>query len=254
MDRTQLQQYLDQQLQVDQFKDYCPNGLQVEGRDEIQSILCATTANLALCQKAAEENYDAILCHHGFFWRNESPVVTGTHFRRLQTLLKHNINLFAYHLPLDVHPQWGNNLALAEHMGWQVEGSVAAGGVDNLLWYGRLPKLMTTKTLRTDLKNKLAREPQMVGDCEDGRRIQKIAWCTGAAEDFIAQAGTDLGAEAYISGEISLATPDTALELGMIYFGAGHHATERYGVQKLGNHLQEKFKIRVHYREQNNPV
>ena len=254
MNRTELQKYLDEQLRVRVFRDYCPNGLQVQGKDEIESILCATTANLALCVEAADNGYDAILCHHGFFWKNEPADLTGIRRQRIKILLQADISLFAYHLPLDVHPRWGNNVALAERMGWNIEGFADAGGVENLLCYGSPTQTLNSTELVDSLRESLDRIPIAVGR-EDSRSepLRRIAWCTGAAQGFLEQA-VALGADAYVSGEISLAQTDFSREAGILYVSAGHHATERYGVQRLANHLREKFQLRVNYSEQNNPV
>ena len=256
MQRAELQSYLDAALRVRQFKDYCPNGLQVEGREGIERVLAATTANLELCQKAAAQGYDAILCHHGFFWRNEPPTLCGPRQRRVKALLDADVNLFAYHLPLDVHESWGNNVALAGHLGWEVERFTEAGGIDGLLCLGRPSGAegASADALIAGISKGLGRAALAVGwEGQRDRPVESMAWCTGAAQDFLSRA-IDLGVDAYISGEISLATTDLAREAGILYIAAGHHATERYGVQRLANHLAERFSIQIDYCEQDNPV
>ena len=258
---TDLLESLDDWLQPSLIKDYCPNGLQVEGRNEIKRILCGVTACEALIDRAIEFGADALLVHHGYFWSGESAVITGMKKRRLVKLLQHDISLLAYHLPLDVHTELGNNAGLAKQLEFKVEGHRSAGGTDNLLWYGRLPVPMDKAELAAHIKVKLAREPLLVspyfeesGSEESGTpKFQTVAWCTGGAQGFVDQAA-ELGVDVYLSGEISEQTVHSAREQDICYVAAGHHATERYGVQLLGQAIANRFGVEVRFAEVNNPA
>ncbi|QFU23117.1 Nif3-like dinuclear metal center hexameric protein [Shewanella eurypsychrophilus] len=250
MTRTELGRYLSKFLQVSQFKDYAPNGLQVEGRAEIKKIVTGVSASQALIAKAIELNADALLVHHGFFWKGEAEVITGMKQRRIKALLTHDINLFGYHLPLDAHPMLGNNAELGRKL--DISDAEAVEGVaQGLIWQGRLDTPMTAQDFSTHLAKVLNREPLHIGD--DSAEIQRIAWCTGGAQDYIDHAA-DLGVDAFISGEVSERTYHSAIELGIHYFAAGHHATERYGIQALGEHLAREFDIEHIFVDINNPV
>ena len=246
--RADLAAYLDTLLEPGRFKDYCPNGLQVEGEPTVTRVVCGVTASLALVKAAAACGAQAVLVHHGYFWRGEDPRIVGTRRERIATLLAHGINLFAYHLPLDVHPEFGNNVQLALHLGWPVSGRA---GEDGLVCLGDLPAPRDAAWLRDGLAAGLGREPLLVG--EASRPIRRLAWCTGAAQDAL-QVAIDAGADAFVSGEISERTTHLAREAGVLYASAGHHATERYGVQALGVHLAGRFGIRVDFVDDPNPA
>ncbi len=246
MDRMELAAYLDGLLDAGRFRDYCPNGLQVEGRPEVRRIVCGVTASQALLEAALAADADALLVHHGYFWRGEDGRITGIRRARLKTLLKNDLSLFAYHLPLDAHAELGNNVQLALRMGWTVEGRFAEQDVGFL---GRTEG--TAQELAEKLALKLGRLPLLVGDA--ARPVKRIAWCSGGAQDYFEQA-IAAGADAYVSGEISEQTVHLAQESGVPYLAAGHHATERYGVQALGAHLAERFGIECRYVEIDNPV
>lgn len=250
VDRDSLSQYLAQELQIARFRDYCPNGLQVEGRSDIRRIVSGVTACQALLDKALDLEADAVLVHHGYFWRGEEMRVLGYKKRRLQTLLKHDINLFAYHLPLDAHPSLGNNAQLAALLDLQMESQFAE---DNLACLGRctLPHLHTVAQFVQHVQARLGRAPTLIGDPEQA--LGKIAWCTGAAQSMLAQA-IDAGAQLYLSGEISEPTVHLAREAQVGYLACGHHATERYGVQALGQMLQDQFGIEHVFVDIDNPV
>jgi dinuclear metal center YbgI/SA1388 family protein len=252
LDRGELAAFLDDLLDARRFADYCPNGLQVEGAPQINRVVCGVTASLALVEAAVREGAQAVLVHHGWFWRGDDPRVIGPRRRRLATLLAHDISLFAYHLPLDVHPEFGNNVQLARRMGWP-DGE--AFGKDGLLRMAELDSPGTEPLgaagLAASLHSTLGREPLLVGDLS--RPIRRIAWCTGAAQDSLQQA-IDAGADAYLSGEIAERTTHLAREAGVIYAAAGHHATERYGVQALGGLLRTRFGLEVVFVDDPNPV
>jgi dinuclear metal center YbgI/SA1388 family protein len=245
-------------LGVARIKDYCPNGLQVEGRPQIKKIITGVTASLDLIERAIQEKADAILVHHGWFWKNDDSRVVGQLHDRLKLLMSHDINLFAYHLPLDIHPQLGNNAQLAKMMGWTVvkpskKSPLATLGVmDGLIWEGKpMASQKTLGQLSRSLASRLGRDPLVVGDLN--QPIKRIAWCTGGAQNYIKEASL-MKVDAYISGEISESTFHAANELGVAYIAAGHHATERYGIQALGQHLEKTFRIRHQFIDLPNPV
>lgn len=248
MHRSDLLSYLDDTLQSARLKDYCPNGLQVEGRETIGRIVCGVSASARLIDEAIARQADAILVHHGYFWRGEDGRITGMRRARLHALLTHDINLFAYHLPLDVHPEWGNNAQLAKRMNWQITGTFADQGLGCI---GTLASPMTADALARQLAQSLGREPLLVG--EGTRTVTKVAWCTGGAQGYFEQA-IAAGADVYVSGEISEPTVHTAVESGVPFIAAGHHATERYGVAALGAHLAERFGLDCPFVDIDNPV
>jgi len=248
MERAELQRYLDTLLDVARFKDYCPNGLQVEGRAQVSRVVCGVTASQALLDAAVARGADAVLVHHGYFWRGEDGCITGLRRRRLGTLIANDINLFAYHLPLDAHPELGNNAQLARLMGWLPEGRF---GEQDIGWTGRLAEGETLEALARGAAARLGREPLMLGD--PGRRIERIAWCTGGAQGYFEQAIAQ-GVDCFVSGEASEPTTHLARESGVAYMGIGHHASERYGVKALGAHLAAAFGIEAEFVEVDNPV
>ena len=245
MKTNDLSNYLNQVLQPERFSDYCPNGLQVEGKPEINKIVTGVTASMDLLQAAHKANADAVLVHHGYFWRSENLPITGIKKHRIQFLLQHEINLFAFHLPLDMHPELGNNVMLAKQLGLKVD---AWSGMLALL---ELNKPQTLKRFAETIEEKLNRIPLVIGDLS--RPIKRIALCTGAAQGFIEQA-VAANVDVYISGEISEQTVHVARETGMSYISAGHHATERYGIQALGEHLGQKFGLVHEFIDCENPV
>ncbi|MGB4811660.1 MAG: Nif3-like dinuclear metal center hexameric protein [Methylophilaceae bacterium] len=244
----ELVHYNQQLLQVERFKDYCPNGLQVEGRAEIQKIVSGVTASMALLEAAYDEKADLILVHHGYFWKNEESRIIGIKRQRLAFLLQNNLNLMAYHLPLDAHVELGNNAQLGRVLGLVPLGYT---GENSLMAFAELPQASTLQHFATHVEFKLQRSPLVLGDRH--KKIQKIAWCTGAAQDYMEEA-IALGADVFISGEVSEQTTHLAQESGVAYIAAGHHATERYGVQALGAHLAEKFNLQHLFIEIKNPV
>jgi dinuclear metal center YbgI/SA1388 family protein len=240
--------YCNTLLRVNEFSDYCPNGLQVEGQNEVRKIISGVTACQALIDRAIEQQADAILVHHGYFWKNEAPVITGIKRQRIAALLENGISLLAYHLPLDAHDTLGNNATLAEKLGFQVDG-VNSGG---LLWHGHLSQAVSADTFTQHIAQCLGREPLHL-PAGSGRKIKRVGWCTGGAQHYIEQAAT-LGLDAYISGEVSEQTFHLAQELDIHYFAAGHHATESYGVQALASHLAKEFDLHCEFIDVPNPV
>lgn len=250
MTRIELAQYLADFLHVSAFKDYAPNGLQVEGKNEIGTIVTGVTACQALIDEAIRLNADAILVHHGFFWKNEPEVIIGMKQRRIKALLTHDINLFGYHLPLDAHPMLGNNATLARQLGI-VDAEPIEGVAQGLLWRGRFDLPVSASELGSILEKVLGRTPQHIG--ESAADIQNLAWCTGGAQDYIDIAAS-LGVDAFISGEVSERTFHCAVEQGIHYYAAGHHATERFGIEALGWHLAREFNLVHHFVDITNPV
>lgn len=244
--------YTNDLLRVDEFRDYCPNGLQVEGKSVVNHIVMGVTASQALLDQAIAQQADAILVHHGYFWKGEHEAITGIKKKRLQALLQQDINLLAYHLPLDTHRDLGNNAQLAQVLGLTDVSCIEQGKMKGLLWQGRLEPALTPASLSRHLNDCLQHQPLFLDGGHQGE-IATIAWCTGAAQGYI-EAAAELGVDAYISGEISEQTTHQSRELGVHYFAAGHHATERYGVQALGKHLAEKFQLSCEFIDCPNPV
>ena len=248
MKRDELMRYLDELLESARFKDYCPNGLQVEGRPEIRRIVAGVTASQALVDQAVARGADALLVHHGWFWRGEDGRVTGFRKKRLQTLLAHDINLIAYHLPLDGHAEFGNNAQLAQRLDWTVEGRF---GEQDVGWYGRLDETRTLGEVTRRVSAELGREPLVIG--AETQQVSRIAWCSGGAQSLF-EAALSLGVQAFLSGEISEQHVHLARESGVAYLAAGHHASERYGIEALAAHLAAKFGLDCAFIDIDNPV
>lgn len=249
MQLTELGARLDALLDAQGLKDYCPNGLQVEGRAEVARVLCGVTASQALIDRAVAQGYDALFVHHGLFWRGDDGRVTGFRRRRLRALLVNDVSLFAYHLPLDVHPRLGNNAQLAALMGWEGEGRFAD---QELGWIGRPERPgMLAGEIATAIGERLARAPLLVGDAD--RVVSRIAWCTGAAQGYFEQAIL-AGADLYVSGEISEQTVHLARESGVPYIAAGHHATERYGARAVAQWMTQELGLVADFVDLDNPV
>jgi dinuclear metal center YbgI/SA1388 family protein len=260
--RDQLTQYLDGLLECNRFSDYCPNGLQVEGKPTISKLVTGVTASLALVEAAVREGADALLVHHGLFWKGDDMRVIGWKAKRLATLLKHGINLYAYHLPLDAHPTLGNNAQLGKLLGIRPDRPPQGRfGDHGLGWIGSLAKPMRIRPFHRHLEEVLARNALQVGVFEDvmpqgpsdGPSVKRIAWCTGGAQHYL-EAAARAGAEVFISGEISEQTTHLARELGMTYIAAGHHATERGGAMALGEHLKKQYGLQVKFVDVANPA
>lgn len=248
MHRDELGAYIDNLLEAARYRDYCPNGLQVEGRAEVRRVVCGVSASQALLDEAVRRNADAVLVHHGWFWKNDDSRITGIRRKRMGTLLGADINLFGYHLPLDGHAELGNNAQLAKRLGWRIDGRFADQDIGFL---GRPAETVTAGDIASVLERVLGRTVMLVGDAT--RPVGRLGWCSGGAQGMFEQAIV-AGAECFISGEISEQTVHLARESGVPYIAAGHHATERYGVMALGEHLREKFGLDCEYVELDNPV
>jgi dinuclear metal center YbgI/SA1388 family protein len=249
--RTECLSYIETLLEPAKFQDYCPNGLQVAGNEQVQSIVTGVTASQALIEAALDTNADTIIVHHGYFWRGEDQRIIGIKQRRLKQLLLNDINLIAYHLPLDAHSTFGNNAQLARQLSIEVDGRISGTGSPDLAMCGCFATARTVPEFADQLRESLGREAMVIQG--HNRPMMTIGWCTGAAQGYIEQAA-ELGLDAYLSGEVSEQTAHLARELGINYFAAGHHATERYGVAALGEHLAVKFGITHQFVDIDNPV
>jgi len=247
-DRQELQTALDVLLQPERFKDYCPNGLQVEGQPQVRKIVSGVTASLALIQAAVTAKADTILVHHGLFWRGHDGRVTGWMRQRLALLLAQNINLFAYHLPLDAHPEWGNNAQLGMRLGLQPIGRF---GEQELGWMG-LANFDGAPSLASHVERVLGRAPVLVSGKEPSS-LSRIAWCTGGAQGYF-EAAIAAGADAFITGEISEPQMHLARECGVAYLACGHHATERYGAPAVAAHMADQFGLQHVFIDIDNPA
>ena len=246
---AQLVDYLDTLLEVEQIEDYCPNGLQIEGRDDVERLVCGVTASQQLIDHAIAVNAAAILVHHGYFWKGESARITGIKRKRIGALLANNISLLGYHLPLDLHPVYGNNVQLARVLDWQPD-PVSEGTRPPLLRTASLERDWQGDELAGHLSARLQRTPLHI---PAPRSIRRVAWCTGGAQGYIEQA-VELGVDAYVTGEVSEQTVHVARENGIHFFAAGHHATERYGAKALGEHVAAKFAVECEFVDLDNPA
>lgn len=249
MTRTaEIDRYLHDLLAVGQFKDYGPNGLQVQGKAELRRVIGGVTASLALIDAAIETRADAVLVHHGLFWRGQDGRLTGWLAERVKRLMAHDINLLAYHLPLDAHPVYGNNAALGARFGWQ---SHARFGEQELGFLADLPQAVTLPELATQVREVLGRAVLSLPG--DGRPVRRVAWCTGGAQSYF-EAAIAAGADVFLTGEVSEPQMHLAAESGVAFVAAGHHATERDGVRALGTHLAQRFGLDFEFLDLSNPA
>lgn len=244
-------QWCDQTLKSPEFKDYAPNGLQIEGKTEVRKILAAVTASQDAIDAAIRENADLLLVHHGYFWKGEAYPITGMRGKRIKSLIQHDISLLAYHLPLDSHPSLGNNAAIADLLKLERIEALDPSERHPIGNIGYLNQPMPVEEFKTFVSEKLKFDVTHLP--ADKNMIEKVGFCTGGAQDFIVKAA-EQGCDAYISGEVSERTFYEAKELDVHYFACGHHATERYGVQRLGQAISEQFDIEYVYFELNNPI
>ncbi len=251
MNNLQLENLLTHKLSSELIKDYCPNGLQVEGRQDVKKIITGVTASKALIDKAIETQADAILVHHGYFWKGEPQSIRGMKGARIKALIKHDINLYAYHLPLDIHPELGNNAKLAELLKIRTEGGLEPTP-QSVAVYGSLVTPLTGAELAERIEKTLNRAPLHIAP-ETNKLIRTVGWCTGGGQDYI-ELAAQKGLDAFISGEISERTTYSAREQDIHYFSAGHHATERYGIQALGEWLTSEHGFDVTFIDIDNPV
>ncbi|MGO2479347.1 MAG: Nif3-like dinuclear metal center hexameric protein [Pseudoalteromonas sp.] len=250
MQRKKFHQLLNTILQPDSIKDFCPNGLQVEGRMKIKKIVTGVTASQALIDAAIEQGADTILVHHGYFWKGESQPITGMKKRRISALLANDINLFAYHLPLDVHPEIGNNAQLAKLLDIELETGLEPVN-NSVAVKGRLKQAMSGEQFAAKITQVLRREP--LTSLVRNEPIETIALCTGGGQGYIDLAASQ-GVDAYLTGEASEQTIHSSREQDIDFFAAGHHATERYGVKALGELLALEHGFDVTFIDIDNPV
>ena len=238
-------------LKPEDFVDFCPNGIQIEGKDEIERIVTGVTASRALVEAAIKDKADLILVHHGYFWKGEDKAITGLKKARIQLLLRNDISLCAYHLPLDAHPELGNNAQLAIVLGINQQNPLDIAKKHPIVFSGELAIPQSFHEFQSRVESELRREPFSI----EGRskEIKSLAWCTGAAQNFIDLA-VDAGVDAYLTGEVSEQTVHVARESGLHFFAAGHHATERYGVQALGDYLARKHSLSHTFIDIPNPA
>jgi dinuclear metal center YbgI/SA1388 family protein len=247
--RSEIESYLNTLLDVGRFRDYGPNGLQVEGKPEVRKLVSGVTASRAFIEAAVERGADALLVHHGLFWKGHDGRITGWLKSRIERLLAAQVNLLAYHLPLDAHPQFGNNAQLGVRLNFMTDGRF---GDQELGWIGSPAQPLTVPALTALLTLRLNRAPVVV-DPGAGRPIRRVAWCTGGAQGYF-EAAIAAGADAYVTGEISEPQAHLARETGVAYFGCGHHASERYGAPALAAHVAEKFGLEHEFIEIDNPA
>jgi len=248
---SHLVDYSNRTLELTHYQDYCPNGLQVAGREQVGVLVTGVTASESLLDSAMQNKADAILVHHGYFWKGEPAELVGMKYRRIKRLIDNDIALLAYHLPLDCHREFGNNAQLAVRFGINITAQHAAGGVPNLLWQGELDAPMPASAFIHHISASLNRPCLPVG--RQDHDIRTVAWCSGGGQRFLNDAAA-LGVDAYISGEISEQTTHEAREQGLLYIAAGHHATERYGVEAFGAHLASQFDIQHKHIDIDNPA
>lgn len=246
-----IEQWCNDTLSVNEFKDYCPNGLQVDAANPIAKMVTGVTASQALIERAIDENAQAILVHHGYFWKGESQTLTGMKGKRIRLLMQHGISLLAYHLPLDAHPSLGNNVALAEALGLTITAPLFPNDKHSVGNIAISQTQMNTSLLTEKITHALNKAPLVIS--QQQKTYQNIGICTGGAQDFIEQAH-QMGCDAYISGEISERTTHSARELGIDYFACGHHATEKGGVKRLGKAVAKHFDIPVSFIDIDNPA
>lgn len=249
--RDEILQELKSLLRPEQFRDYCPNGMQVEGKQEVRRVVTGVTACQALIEQAIAARADLLLVHHGYFWRGEDETICGIKRNRVAALLKHNISLLAYHLPLDVHAELGNNAALGKLLDIRVTGDLGKQNNNSIGLTGELAVPVSGAEFGRLLEQRLGRTPLHI----EGRakQIRTLAWCTGAAQNFIDLA-VKAGVDAYVTGEVSEQTVHIARETGIHFYAAGHHATERYGVQAVAEYLATKLDFEHQFIDIDNPV
>lgn len=248
MKLVDLRDYNASLLQTNQFKDYCPNGLQIEGREQVRRIASAVTASQQVLDHAIAWGADAIIVHHGYFWKNEDACIVGIRKRRIAQLIKNDVSLLAYHLPLDAHAEYGNNAQLGKLLGIEELGRFGEQGI---ACYGELNGCMTLAQFSAGVTAGLQRSPLVIGDPD--ALVCRVGWCSGGGQGYF-EAAIAQGVDVFMTGEISEQNYHVANETGVAFIAAGHHATERLGIMALGEHLAEKFGLEHRFFDQDNPV
>jgi len=252
MQRRYLENHLNDLLTINLIKDYCPNGLQIQGKNEIKKIITGVTATQALIEQAIAQKADALLVHHGFFWKNEAYAIRGMKHKRIKALLEHDINLFAYHLPLDAHAELGNNAQLGKLLSIDNAKPLLGLKPEGIVMQGALNKPLSAQEFSEQISTRLQRQCLHIA-ATSNKTIKTVAWCTGGGQGYI-EAAAEQGIDAFITGEASEQTTHIAREMDIHFFAAGHHATERYGIKALGEYLQQKFDLAVEFIDIDNPV
>ncbi|WP_286272753.1 Nif3-like dinuclear metal center hexameric protein [Thalassotalea hakodatensis] len=252
MKLNEFEQYLNTLLKPEIIKDYCPNGLQIAGTNTVNKVVTGVTATQALIERAIEEKADALIVHHGYFWKNESYVIKGMKHKRIKALLLNDINLFGYHLPLDIHPELGNNAQLAKLFGIDITGPLETGNPQSVSLQGRLNAPTNGEDFARLISEKLERKCLHIAPNID-KPIYTVAWCSGGGQNFI-ELAAELGIDAFISGEISEQTTHVAREMNIHYFAAGHHATERYGAKALAEKIATDLSLDATFIDIDNPA
>jgi dinuclear metal center YbgI/SA1388 family protein len=251
--RSEFESLLNKTLSPNRFKDYAPNGLQVEGKKDINRVVTGVTASQALIDAAIEYKADAIFVHHGYFWKNEAPQIVGMKYQRISALIKHDINLYGYHLPLDAHPVLGNNAGLADAIGLlnRVGLQVGVPIEESIGLVGELDQPMPAGAFQRLVESAVKRD--VLFECVNDRLIRRVALCTGGAQGYIEQA-VEAGADVFITGEVSEQTIHIAREMGIHFIAAGHHATERFGARAIAEFLSQQWGLDAIFIDIDNPA
>ena len=252
MQQNEFEHYLNKLLSTETIKDYCPNGLQIQGQANIKKIVTGVTASQALIDQAIALQADTLLVHHGYFWKNEPYVIRGIKYQRIKALLEHNINLFAYHLPIDVHPMLGNNAQLGKLLSIENIQALTSVSPEGIVMQGELSSALSADEFAQTINKVLNRACLHIAP-PSNKKISTVAWCTGGGQNYIEQAAAQ-GIDAFITGEASEQTTHIAREMNIHFFAAGHHATERYGIKALGEHIHQALGLEVTFIDIDNPV
>jgi dinuclear metal center YbgI/SA1388 family protein len=252
MQLHEFESYLNNLLKPEQIKDFCPNGLQIQGRDKVSKVITGVTATQALIEQAIAEKADALVVHHGFFWKNESYVIRGMKHKRIKALLANDISLFAYHLPLDIHPSLGNNAQLAKLFSINNVKPLEEGNALSVAVRGDFTSELSPQALEQRINEKLNRTCLHIA-APSNKAIKTVAWCSGGGQGYI-ELAAEHGIDAFISGEVSEQTTHVAREMDIHFYCAGHHATERYGAKALAEHFNQHLPLEAKFIDIDNPA
>ncbi|MFT6920788.1 MAG: dinuclear metal center YbgI/SA1388 family protein [Cognaticolwellia sp.] len=252
MQLHEFESYLNNLLKPEQIKDFCPNGLQIQGRDKVSKVITGVTATQALIEQAIAEKADALVVHHGFFWKNESYVIRGMKHKRIKALLANDISLFAYHLPLDIHPSLGNNAQLAKLFSINNVAPLEESNPLSVAVRGDFTRELSPQGLEQRINEKLNRTCLHIAP-PSNKAIKTVAWCSGGGQGYI-ELAAEHGIDAFISGEVSEQTTHVAREMDIHFYCAGHHATERYGAKALAEHFNQHLALEAKFIDIDNPA
>jgi len=252
MNSSTFENLLNELLKPELIKDFCPNGLQIQGSETITKVITGVTATQVLIDQAIKLKADALVVHHGYFWKNESYVIRGMKHKRIKALMDNNINLFAYHLPLDIHPTLGNNAQLAKLFDIKVTGPLEVGNSQSVAIRGELQQPTAAVDFAKTISTQLNRKCLHIAP-PSNKLIKTIAWCSGGGQNYI-ELAAEQGIDAFISGEVSEQTTHVAREMDIHFFAAGHHATERYGAKAIADYLQSELAIDAQFIDIDNPA